>query len=90
MRCLVIETFKRKGEPQHLGSIIEVPDGVFPILSKFVIPAEDAVDRCKASKVGDRLCGAKMRTGINGWRSCSDPVAKCQQFILLGGSIDEP
>ena len=27
---------------------------------------------CKAIKVGGRICGAPLKTGLNGWMSCSD------------------
>ena len=27
---------------------------------------------CMAIKVGGRICGAPLKTGLNGWMSCSD------------------
>ena len=42
MRCLVIETFNRRGEPQHPGSIIEVPDEALAKLTGYVRPVATA------------------------------------------------
>ena len=39
-------------------------------------PLNDAPElpptRCKAVKTDGRICGAPLKTGLNGWLSCSD------------------
>jgi hypothetical protein len=72
MRCQVIKSFKRHGETQEIGSIIEVPDDKVLMLSSHV----RQVEFCEARKVGRGICGGAIKTSSAGFLSCSD--MRCQ------------
>lgn len=65
MRCLVLEKFNRRGEPQLPGSIIDVPTDVLPKLAGYVRPL--------VTEIGCYCSSKDFRQGINGLI-----CAKCQ------------
>ena len=56
------------------GSILNIPDHLLAELAGKVEPLVDISPfHCQSRKVGGRICGAPLRTGINGFLSCSEP-----------------
>ncbi|MDD2367561.1 MAG: hypothetical protein PHN84_15530 [Desulfuromonadaceae bacterium] len=73
MKCRVLKSFKNKGEIQKIRRIIEVPEDMIINMTGYI----QSLEFCQARKVKpDRICGAPLREGINGFLSCSSPL--CQ------------
>lgn len=69
MKCRVLKSFKRSGEIQKIGSIIEVPEDRINNMAEYIEP----LTHCQARKINpNRICGAPLKEGINGFLSCSD------------------
>ena len=69
MKVIILKPFSRRGVSMLPGNIIDVPENMISSLAGFI---ESLPTTCQAMKTSGKVCGAPLKTGLNGFLSCSD------------------